>query len=266
VTELEQTKRELEATTVDLHRAFEAAAAGSQAKSQFLATMSHELRTPLNAIIGFSEVMATEMFGPHVNARYREYSASVHASGKHLLGLINDVLDCSKIDAGRLELQESIIDMGELIESVLQMTRAQAEAAGISLVEPVIGSLPRVGADERRLRQVLLNLLSNAIKFTPRGGEVRIFAETRHDGIAVSVADSGIGIAPDDIPRALERFGQIDSRLSRKYEGTGLGLPLSKGLMELHGGTLEVESAVGVGTTVTITLPAFRVVDHRVAA
>jgi len=266
VIELEKTKRELEATTANLHQAFEAAAAGSQAKSQFLATMSHELRTPLNAIIGFSEIMANEVFGPHANARYKEYSGSIQASGNHLLGLINDILDFSKIDAGRLELQESVVDIGDIVTSVLQMTQGQAEAAGVRLLSPTTTPLPPVCADERRLRQVLLNLLSNAIKFTPRGGEVRIIAELRNGGIAISVTDTGIGIAPEDIPRALERFGQIDSRLSRKYEGTGLGLPLSKGLMELHGGTLDLTSVVGVGSTVTITLPPRRIVDDRAAA
>jgi len=146
------------------------------------------------------------------------------------------------------------------------MTRGQAEAAGVHLQNTIINPLPSVRADERRLRQVLLNLLSNAIKFTPRGGDVRIAAEVTGTGIAISVADSGIGIAPEDIPRALERFGQIDSRLGRKYEGTGLGLPLSKGLMELHGGTLDLTSVVGAGTIVTVTLPANRMLEDRAAA
>ena len=266
VTELEQTKRELEATTADLHRAFEAAAAGSQAKSQFLATMSHELRTPLNAIIGFSELMANEVFGPLANPRYKEYAASVQASGKHLLGLINDILDFSKIDAGRLELQETVIDLGDVVASVLQMSQGQAESAGVQVVNALSDRLPGVRADERRLRQVLLNLLSNAIKFTPRGGQIRIGGELSATGVAISVSDNGIGIAPEDIPKALERFGQIDSRLSRKYEGTGLGLPLSKRLMELHGGSLDLTSVVGAGTAVTITLPRDRIVVERAAA
>jgi signal transduction histidine kinase len=266
VRELERTKRELEATTKDLHRAFEAAAAGSQAKSQFLATMSHELRTPLNAIIGFSETMAVEALGPLGNPRYKEYAELVRASGGHLLALINDILDFSKIDAGRLELQDEVLDVQEIVHETVKMTRGQADAAGVRVAEPSCGAIPLLRADRRRLRQILLNLLSNAIKFTPSGGEVRVTAAHREQGIAITVADTGIGMAADDIPKALERFGQIDSSLSRKYEGTGLGLPLSKRLVELHGGTLVIESAVGVGTRVTINLPADRNAADRAAA
>jgi signal transduction histidine kinase len=256
VSELEKTKHELQATTIDLRRAFEAAAAGSQAKSQFLATMSHELRTPLNAIIGFSEVMAQEMLGPHGNARYKEYAASVLASGQHLLDLIMDILDFSKIEAGRLDLQKDVIDANQTVQSALRMTRGQADDAGVRLDDALSLHLPSVYADERRLRQVLLNLLSNAIKFTPGGGKVLISSTQTDRGIAITVSDNGIGMAPEDIPRALELFGQVDNSLERKYEGTGLGLPLSKRLVELHGGTLEIESALDVGTTVTVTLPS----------
>jgi len=266
VSELEKTKRDLEATTGDLHRAFEAAAAGSQAKSQFLATMSHELRTPLNAIIGFSEIMALEALGPVGHPRYKEYAELVHASGGHLLALINDILDFSKIDAGRLELNEETLDIDEIVRDSLKMTRGQADAAGVRIAEPSCADIPLLRADRRRLRQVLLNLLSNSIKFTPSGGEIHVSAVETAQGIAITVADSGIGIAAEDIPKALERFGQIDSSLSRKYEGTGLGLPLSKRLVELHGGTLVIESTVGIGTRVTINLPADRVAADRAAA
>jgi signal transduction histidine kinase len=266
IIELERTRCELEATTADLHRAFEAAAAGSQAKSQFLATMSHELRTPLNAIIGFSEMMSGEVFGAHSNPRYKDYATSIQSSGQHLLELINDILDFSKIDAGRLELQDKSIDLSVTVNSAVQMMRGQAEGAGVSLYTAFATDLPDLRADERRVRQVLLNLLSNAVKFTPRGGEVRI-SVVRADGeIVISVSDTGIGIAPDDLPKALERFGQVDSSIARKYEGTGLGLPLSQRLMVLHGGTLEIASEVGIGTTVLITFPSNRIIKDRVAA
>ncbi len=266
VSELEKTQRDLEATTVDLHRALSVAASASEAKSQFLATMSHELRTPLNAIIGFSEIMATELFGPHANPRYKDYAETVRKSGDHLLALINDVLDFSKIDAGRLELYEEAVDIGAVVRDALQMTRGQAEAARLSLAEAPSVRVPSVRADERRLLQVLLNLLSNAIKFTPKGGEIRVSARRTAAGVVITVTDTGIGMASEDIPKALERFGQIDSSLGRKYGGTGLGLPLSKRLVELHGGTLEIESAVGNGTCVTITLPANRVISDRAVA
>jgi signal transduction histidine kinase len=266
VSELERTKRDLEATTRNLHSAFEAAAAGSQAKSQFLATMSNELRTPLNAIIGFSEIMALESLGPLGNPRYKEYAELVHASGSHLLSLINDILDFSKIDAGRLELHEELLDVDEIVRETLKMTRGQADAAGVRMAEPACTDIPMLRADRRRLRQILLNLLSNAIKFTASGGEIRVSAVHTDEGIAITVADNGIGMAAADIPKALERFGQIDSSLGRKYEGTGLGLPLSKRLAELHGGTLVIESALGVGTRVTINFPPHRVVVDRAAA
>ena len=266
VIELERTKHDLEATTKDLHRAFEAAAAGSQAKSQFLATMSHELRTPLNAIIGFSEIMAVEALGPIGNARYKEYAELVHASGSHLLSLINDILDFSKIDAGRLELHEELLEVDEIVSETLKMTRGQADAAGVRIAESDCAGVPALRADRRRLRQILLNLLSNAIKFTPSGGEVRISAAHIDQGITITVADSGIGMAAADIPKALERFGQIDSSLGRKYEGTGLGLPLSKRLAELHGGTLVIDSTLGVGTRVTINFPANRIAADLAAA
>ena len=266
VTELEATKRALEATTAHLESALEAAAAGSQAKSQFLPTMSHELRTPLNAIIGFSEIISTGLFGPLGDGRYQEYIANIHTSGRHLLGLINDILDFSKLDAGRLDLEDHEIDLAAAVREALRMMQGQAEAAKVALIEPSDQDVPPLRADPRRVRQILLNLLSNAVKFTPPQGEVRVSILRRGDGVAVAVADTGIGIAAEDIPRALERFRQIDSALGRKYEGTGLGLPLSKRLVELHGGTLEIESRVGSGTTITVTFPAERVLEDRKAA
>ncbi len=266
IAKLQETKRQLEATAADLETALESAAAASQAKSQFLATMSHELRTPLNAVIGFSEILANESFGPLGDTRYKEYAKTVQDSGRHLLGLINDVLDFSKVDAGRLDLQEEELDLDNVIRASLLMVDGQAEAARVRLASHVSSDLPYLRADQRRVRQVLLNLLSNACKFTPADGEIRVSAFRTPEGIAIAVEDTGIGIAAEDIPRALERFGQVDNALSRKYEGTGLGLPLSKRLMELHGGSLELTSTVGVGTIVTVTFPQARLIADRQAA
>jgi signal transduction histidine kinase len=266
VAELEETKRELEAITKHLEAALEAAAAASQAKSQFLATMSHELRTPLNAIIGFSEILGNALFGPLGDERYKDFATSIHDSGRHLLELINDILDFSKIDAGRLELQDDELDLRDIIRESLRMMQGQATEANVSLRHEFAADLPRIRADRRRIRQILLNLLSNSVKFTPAGGDVQVSVFRRGSGIAFAVTDTGIGIAAEDIPRALERFGQVDSSLNRKYEGTGLGLPLSKRLAELHGGTLELESRVDVGTTITVTLPAERVLEGLQAA
>jgi signal transduction histidine kinase len=266
VAELEATKRELEATTANLTKALDAAAAASQSKSQFLATMSHELRTPLNAIIGFSELLKGELFGPIGDARYKGYINDVHRSGKHLLALVNDVLDFSKIDAGHLTLQEDQIDIGDTLATSLRMVAGQAESAGVTLEREIAHDLPILRADERRVRQILLNLLSNAIKFTPRGGIVRLIAFCDDSEFIVQVADTGIGMATEDIPRALERFGQLDGDLNRKYEGTGLGLPLTKKLAELHGGRLEIESELCVGTKVTVVFPAERLEQRSAAA
>ncbi|HEX7776861.1 MAG TPA: MHYT domain-containing protein [Parvibaculum sp.] len=266
VAELEETKRKLEATSADLLTALQAASASNQAKSQFLATMSHELRTPLNAIIGFSEILASELFGPLGSNRYREYAKDVRDSGRHLLNLINDILDFSRSDAGQMHLDEEQMSLTRVIDEAVRMIRQQAIDANIAIECEIEPALPLVRADSRRVRQVLLNLLSNATKFTPEGGRICIGASAADGVVMVKVADNGIGIAPDDLPKALEQFGQIDSALSRKYEGAGLGLPLSQRLMELHGGTLTLESTVGVGTAVTIAFPPDRVLDIHEAA
>ncbi len=266
ITELEATKSELEATARDLEAALSEAASASQAKSQFLAAMSHELRTPLNAIIGFAEILAQEMFGPLGSSRYRDYAGTIQSSGKHLLGLINDILDFSKLDAGALELDEQTIHLTAIVRESNKMLATQASEAQVSMHEDLDPNLPGLLADPRRVRQIVLNLLANAVKFTPAEGEVRVSTYRTEAGIALAVSDTGIGIAATDIPKALERFGQVDNRLARKYEGTGLGLPLSKRLAELHGGTLELESEVGQGATVTVTFPTYRLVGEKVAA
>jgi signal transduction histidine kinase len=261
VAELEATQRQLEATTSELQTALVAAAAASQAKSQFLAMMSHELRTPLNAIIGFSEITVKELFGP-IAPRYREYLGNIADSGNHLLGLINDVLDFSKVESGQFELQEQRTEVDALIADAMNMVRPQADTARVRLDCDLPRNLPAVMADPRRVRQVLLNLLANGIKFTPEGGEVRLTAWADEGGLSVAVRDTGIGMADSDIPNALQHFVQIDSDLNRKRGGTGLGLPLSKRFMELHGGTLEIESTLGLGTTVTVRLPKDRLLPE----
>jgi signal transduction histidine kinase len=231
----------------------------NRAKSEFLALMSHEFRTPLNAIIGFSEMMHGEMFGRLGNERYRDYINDIHASGVHLLALINDLLDLSKAEADKLELRETYVDAGAAISHSLRMVASRAERAGVALAVELPQEMPLLWADERRLTQILLNLLTNAVKFTPRGGEARVSADWRPEGLAILVRDTGVGIAPEDMPRVVIPFVQVGDIYSRPHEGSGLGLPFSKRLMEIHGGTLELASTLGEGTTVTILFPASRV-------
>jgi signal transduction histidine kinase len=264
ISELEGTRTELQATTASLSLALEAAAASSQSKSQFLATMSHELRTPLNAIIGFSELLKAESLGSMGNPRYIEYATDIHQSGNHLLSLINDVLDFSKAEAGRLDLREEQLDVREIVTDCLRLVAPGAREAEISVTADLPATAPTVLADARRLKQIALNLLSNALKFTPAGGAVRV-SLSFDDGMLIAVADTGIGMTPEQIPVALQAFGQIDSRLSRSYEGTGLGLPLCRHMAEAHGGDLSIESALGRGTTVTVRFPAERLELTRAA-
>jgi signal transduction histidine kinase len=265
IVELETTQRALEKTSNELTVALDQAGQASKAKSEFLASMSHELRTPLNAVIGFSDAMVMEIFGP-MSDRYKNYASDIRSSGAHLLALINDVLDLSRLDAGHAELREEVFGLPELVGEAVRMIQDQAQKAGLALSTDIADGLPALKADRRRIKQVLVNLLSNAVKFTPNGGGVAISARLTGTGLTVAVADSGIGIAAEDIPKALEVFGQVDSSLARKYEGTGLGLPLSKQLMELHGGTLSLESLANVGTTVSITLPRERLVARGLVA
>lgn len=244
--------------TTQLTEARDQATAANRAKSEFLANMSHELRTPLNAIIGFSEALETELFGPIGSPRYREYAEDIHNGGIHLLQLINDILDLSKIEAGRFDLYEEQVNISDLLDTSCRLVRQRAEAAGINLSIDISDPSLHILADERALRQILINLLTNAIKFSESGGSVRLRAIQNKSGITLSVADTGIGISEDDIPKALEPFSQVDGTLTRRHEGTGLGLPLAKRLTELHGGSLTIESRKGVGTTVSLHFPASR--------
>jgi len=243
-----------------LQRALDEAEIANRAKSEFLANMSHELRTPLNAIIGFSELIETQAFGEIGNARYTEYAGDIRDSGQHLLALINDILDLSKIEAGRMDLVEERMVVGEVIEASMRIIRERAQAARLKLVAEIPDNMPTLFADERAIKQILLNLLSNAVKFTEPGGTVTIAAHVAPAGeIAFTVADTGVGMTAMEIKKALSPFGQVDSSLARKHEGTGLGLPLARSMTEVHGGTFAIESEEGKGTTATVTMPAERV-------
>jgi signal transduction histidine kinase len=258
--ELEREFEKQRATERQLVRAKEQAERASRTKTVFLANMSHELRTPLNAVIGFSEVMMVELLGPLGNPHYADYARDIHAAGTHLLAVINDILDLSKLETGNLDLSEDDVDIAKLVSDCRSLVDGQARKKGISVTANLPADLPRLAADELRLKQILLNLLSNAVKFSPEGATVAVIAEeTETCGISLTVIDHGIGMRPEDIPVALQPFRQVDSTISRRYEGTGLGLPLAKVLAELHGGTLELTSAPGLGTTVAVTLPKARV-------
>ncbi|MGH6980302.1 MAG: PAS domain-containing sensor histidine kinase, partial [Stellaceae bacterium] len=249
-----------------IRRARDAAEAVSRAKSDLLANMSHELRTPLNAIIGFSQIMREELFGPLGSARYTGYIGDILESAQHLLAVINDILDLAKIEANSLQLKEKEVDPPAAVGSALRLVRPRADEAGIQL--EFIDKAPGVSlfVDETALKRVLVNLLANAVKFSEAGTRVSVESRlTDGGGAALVVIDRGIGMAPEDIPVALTPFQQVDIGLRRKYEGTGLGLPIAKQLMELHGGTLAIESTVGVGTTVTIGFPASRVIYTEAA-
>jgi two-component system, cell cycle sensor histidine kinase PleC len=228
--------------------------AASQAKSEFLANMSHELRTPLNAIIGFSEIIKGEMLGRVGVPRYRDYAVDIHNSGRHLLAIVNDILDTASAEAGMIPVKLDRVSVEEVMHQAERTVHQRALAGGITLdirIDPDEWLL----SDAARLRQILLNLLSNAVKFTPAGGRVTVTARRQHGRLVIEVADTGIGISADDLPKAMAPFGQVDSSLTRNYEGTGLGLPLAKRLTELLGGTFSIDSIVGQGTRVQIRLP-----------
>ena len=236
----------------------------NKSKSEFLATMSHELRTPLNAIIGFSDIIKRELFGSLENDRYADYAKDIHDSGSHLLAIINDILDLAKAESGKLQLNEHEFDLTETLEACVRMCSGRAETGKIELIFFGGQSEIRAVADERLILQIVANLVTNAIKFTPEGGTVRLYVSaTPHKGIVIRVTDTGIGIAPENIDRVLRPFEQVETSYARKHGGSGLGLPYAKRLTELHGGMLVIESELGKGTSVSVTLPAHRLVDVR---
>jgi two-component system cell cycle sensor histidine kinase PleC len=245
----------LEARVREAEAARDQALAIAEARGAFVAATSHELRTPLNAILGFSEVLRNEMFGPLANDRYKEYAGIIHESGSRLLGLINDILDMAKLDAGKLEMHFGSVEVLKVIVDCVRGVEPLATRSEVGISVMVFDGIRQLKADDQRLHQMVLNLLSNAVKFTPAGGEVCVSVFRRGDATAIAVSDTGVGISDDDIPRVLEPFAQVDGGRGQRHAGTGLGLPLTKELAERHGGSLCVESAVGVGTTMTLVLP-----------
>jgi two-component system cell cycle sensor histidine kinase PleC len=252
ITDLKRRELQLDAARQD-------AEAANRTKSRFLATMSHELRTPLNAVIGFSDVLRGELLGPIGTAKYRDYASHIHDSAIHLLNVLSDILDMSKVEAGKISLTETALEVDAVVREVVTLFEQEAGFAKVALTSRLPESLPPLLADQRYLRQMLINLLSNALKFTPAGGTIEIaVALDAASDLAITVADSGVGMTADQLEIALAPFGQIDSPLMRKYQGTGLGLPIVKSLIELHGGRLVIASAPGEGTRVSLMFPAQR--------
>lgn len=243
-----------------LRDARDQAEAANRNKTEFLANLSHELRTPLNHIMGFAQVMAEESFGPHEDPRYRDYAGNIHESGKHLLAILNDILDVSRLETGVWQLVERQVDLNRVVGSVVRMVGEKTQEAGLSLDTDLSDDLPEVFADERMVRQMLLNLLSNAAKFTHDGGEISITSRRNEAGEAVlTVKDTGVGIAKSDVEKVLSPFGQVENALSRKNAGAGLGLALVKSMIEMHGGRVQIDSELGAGAAISLIFPAARV-------
>lgn len=249
---------------IELRSAMESAEIANRAKSEFLANMSHELRTPLNSIIGFSHVMIDGLFGKLGDPKYDEYAENIRSSAQHLLGVVSDILDLSKIEAGEFSIAENDVDVSELAEYVARILSPRAEGKKIALSRDVAQDLPLLRADTRLVRQILINLVDNAVKFTPPGGQVGISSRCDENGdLLIAVMDTGIGMAEDEIAMALEPFHQIRRSSDIAFEGTGLGLPIANKLAELHGGSLTIESGEGAGTTATLRFPAERVLRRQ---
>lgn len=247
---------------MDLRAAKEQAEAASKTKSEFLAHMSHELRTPLNAILGFAEILQRELYGTHTDPRYAEYASDIHASGRHLLELINDILDLTKIEAGHLRISDADTDLRDVFDACARLMAETARCRSVTLQVEVPAQPVWLRVDAMRLKQIALNLLSNALKFTPADGRVAMTSSRDRDGaLCIHIADSGIGMTPAEVEKALLPFQQIENVFTRRFPGTGLGLTLSRSLIELHGGELRIDSMPGRGTTVTIRLPPARVLD-----
>lgn len=262
--ELQQKFAELHVMHQEALTAKTQAEMADRSKSEFLANMSHELRTPFNAIIGFAEVMWREQFGPIGNDKYRDYLNDIRNSAKHVLNLINDILDVSKIDASKLELDEETVDIAAMVKTALDIVKGRAREGGIVLRTEIEDTLPAFRGDERRLTQILLNLLSNAVKFTPEGATVDVRVTTHGDGgILITVEDTGIGIPPAELAHVMEPFRQVEGYLSGRYPGTGLGLTIANALTQLHDGELRIESELGRGTTVEVHLPVARVLKSN---
>ncbi len=259
---VDQHLQEIEAAKGELEAALVLADAANKSKTKFLSTMSHELRSPLNVIIGSSESLKQDNIDLGGDA-YRDSVERILGSGVHLMRLVNSILDISEFDAGQLRLNDEFLDVAKCVESSIAMIEREAHKAGVRLSVAVKPDLPKLCGDPKRIHQILINLISNGIRFSPSGGEVRVAAFRKDDGLSLSVADKGIGMSANDIPKALERFGQLDTDPNRRHEGAGLGLPLAQHLMELHGGTLRIASEPAVGTTVTVTFPTRRIVRDR---